>query len=137
MQKNERNPRYQVFMDKEVCMEIIYEQPEGYMDGAYRVIAKLPSEKTEIYKKYPLAFKIPSLPKRFIHTENEYVVACTDEEGTSLRGRFKNDQWVTHVYSNGIEESKNPTPISSVIEAIESEINAVLKNLDDLCITNN
>jgi hypothetical protein len=110
-------------------MDIKLEHPPEYMEGAYKITAKLDPTEIAVYQKFPLAFKIPVLSKRLIHTESEYIVACTDEEGTYLRGRFKEGIWITHVYTNGIEEKKNPTPIENVVVAIEKEIIEILDKL--------
>jgi hypothetical protein len=115
-------------------MDLKIHRPKGYMTGAWKVEAVLSVEEVKDYDICPIAFEIPTLAHRNIHTLTDYVVAVSDLNGTKLRGRFLNGKWESHVYSNGIEESKNPTSIEYVEERIRASIENSLEKIKGLSL---
>ena len=68
-----------------------------------------------------LTFKLPELQKRLFISEKEYRTAGSE----GLLGMFVNGHWKGDVYTNGIEENKNPTSVDDFRRAfIDSVRNA-------------
>ncbi|MYM32084.1 hypothetical protein GTP58_27505 [Duganella sp. CY15W] len=103
-------------------------KPEGYDPGAWRVFVKLRNPDEAIWMGSIVPFRFPQLDKRRLHSDDEYraVVGLPDFSGYELGGVFFNGEWRGHLYSNGIEEDQNPTPIDQVKESLRSHITAHL-----------
>lgn len=103
-------------------MKLAVTVPKGYMHGAYYIEAKLEGKEIPAYRAWPVSFDIPKLPMRLIHTKPEYLVGASTEHGVQLNGIFNDGIWVSHIYTNGVEENKNPTSIEAVEVALKSSI---------------
>ena len=112
-------------------MELNIYKPYGYGPGSYKVEASLSSQELAAYQLKPISFYLPELPKRLILAYSPFVVAASTETGMKLRGIFVNGKWESHVYSNGLDEEKNPTKIDTVKkELIESIITSIQIAMD-------
>ena len=96
-------------------------------DGSYKMEATLTDAELEAYQAWPISFHLPVMPKRIIHKSPAYVVVATIETGTELRGMFIDGNWISDVYSNGIEEDKNPTRIGDFEEQLKASICMAIK----------
>lgn len=99
------------------------ERPDGYDLGAWRVEAKLNPRIVEQMDGIPLVFSMPMLPQRICHTEMEYRVVVDG----ALQDKFIDGKWRAHMYSNGIEEAKNPTTISDFRDAFVKSVKQALQ----------
>jgi hypothetical protein len=113
-------------------MDIIISRPSGYSEGAYHLVATLNADELKDYDVIPIVFEIPTLAHRFIHTRPDYFVAVSDLGGTKLRGMFLEGCWECDVYSNGVSEKKNTTPIAEVEERVKQSINSALGKIKGL-----
>ncbi len=111
------------------AMKLEVSQPPGYQEGAYRVEARLEDDELQDYGVIPIAFEIPTMSARFIHTKPPYIVAVSDIHGTKIRGTFVDGKWECHVYSNGVHEKDNPTRIEEVQSRIEASIASALDKI--------
>lgn len=105
-------------------VKIHIEQPDDYMHGAWRARITLRSAETMRFLGAPVPFPLPRLDARRIHPDDGYAVAAAnwDGIGSGLDGVFVDGVWEGHIYSNGIEEADNPTPIAAVAEALKTSV---------------
>ncbi|MCK9738075.1 hypothetical protein [Pseudomonas syringae] len=103
-------------------------KPEGaepaYDPGAWKVIIRLKNieESTS-----PVLFRFPKLKNRIIHSDTGYFAALPIETGGyEICGILNGGIWTGHLYSNGISEENNPTPIETVRNALIEEIKSQL-----------
>lgn len=94
-------------------------RPTGYDLGAYRVLIKLRRPEEALYNRQPVPFKLPEFEKRRLASDDEYravvgVPHDADFVKYEMGGVFLNGEWRGHLYTNGIEEKKNPTSIEKV-----------------------
>lgn len=94
-------------------------RPTGYDLGAYRVFIKLRFPEEASYNGKPIPFRLPELKMRRMASDDEYrsIVGVPDAKQFvkyEMGGVFINGEWRGHLYTNGIEEKQNPTPIEVV-----------------------
>lgn len=99
-------------------------KPEGtepsYDPGAWKVIIRL---KNIEKNTHPVLFRFPKLENRIIHSDTGYFAALPFETGGhEICGILNDGFWTGHLYSNGISEKDNPTPIETVRNALIEEI---------------
>ena len=87
-------------------------RPENYQLGAWRVEMRLPASVQIFLNGSPLQFDIPDLSMRHIRVET------AEHRFGPFSGRFVDGAWSADLYSNGIEEAKNPTSIREVRRAL-------------------
>lgn len=110
-------------------VDVYYEQPKGYKEGAYIVKANLDQKMIERYRCTPLAFGIPKFDNRNLIID-EPRHRTTNNKGTSERGRFDTTgKWSCHVYASALPEKEIAATISDIIVALEVEMNTVLIKL--------
>ena len=115
-----RQTIYAIAESKSVVLCEIY-QADGYDVGAWRLEAKLNPQFVTKMSGSNLTFKLPELQKRLFISEKEYRTAGSE----GLLGMFVNGHWKGDVYTNGIEENKNPTSVDDFRRAfIDSVRNA-------------
>lgn len=109
-------------------VQIRVSRPEGYMHGAWRVEIKLrkPEE-----CPYPAVFPLPQLERRVFRSDPEYDAAWFDAAKQSYEpaGILNEGIWRGACYSNGVDESDNPTPLKEVEQALRKNIEMVLEYL--------
>ncbi|OZI62128.1 hypothetical protein [Bordetella genomosp. 11] len=98
-------------------------RPDSYDYGAWRVEMTVGPAIQAYWEYSPLRFDLPSLPHRRFHAEKPDVQYMPD---TDL-GQFVDGVWSLDIYSNGIPEDGNPTPISQVRAALLASVNATLQ----------
>jgi hypothetical protein len=105
-------------------VKVYLDRPDTYMHGVYRARITLPTADTAAFKGVPIAFPLPKLPKRRVHGDPGFFVAASNWNGTGsgLDGVLVDGVWQGHVYTNGIEEEANPTPIADVVAALRSAV---------------
>lgn len=86
-------------------------RPDGYQYGAWRVELRLTAALQRFISDCSLQFDIPELPKRHI------LMAPAFRFGPRA-GRFVDGIWKADLYSNGIEEARNPTSLDAVKRAL-------------------
>lgn len=95
-------------------------RPDKYQVGAWRVELRLSEAVQKFWGSSPFQFDIPKLPKRFFQMESEF-------RSNQYVGRFVDGVWKADLYTNGVEEIENPTPIAAVRRAL-------LESLDDVTL---
>lgn len=105
-------------------VKIHLDQPDTYMHGAYRARITLRPADAAAFKGVPIAFPLPRLPKRRVHADDGFFVAASNWNGTGsgFDGVLVDGVWQGHIYSNGIDEDENPTPIADVAEALRAAV---------------
>lgn len=107
-------------------MKLTVSVPEKYKAGAYLVNAELSPDEKAAYDAWPISFQIPRLPKRLVHTKPHYLVAASTENDIQLNGIFIEGVWESDIYSNGVAEEENPTPISKVEQELKRSIESAI-----------
>jgi hypothetical protein len=108
-------------------------RPDGYDFGAWRVFIKLRNPEEATWCGSSVPFSLPtSFKKRRLASDSEYqsVVGVLNEKTFveyEMGGVFINGEWRGHLYSNGVEEGKNPTTIDEVKSGLVDHIS---KHLD-------
>lgn len=102
-------------------------RPTGYELGAYRVFIKLRCPEEASYHGTPIPFPLPCWETRRLASDEEYraVVGTPDKKEFvkyDLGGAFINGEWRGHLYTNGIEEKKNPITIDEVKFKLEETL---------------
>lgn len=87
-------------------------RPDGYAMGGWCVRMTLGPEVTGFWGDGRLAFELPALRSRLIHTKPPYLF--NGPKG----GCFIDGEWNTHLYSNGVAEAENPTTLPQVKAAL-------------------
>lgn len=109
-------------------MQIHICRPTGYDFGAYTVEINLDPSEWNDFHGWPIVFEIPKLNKRALYPDEHYRVAVpVSGSAIEFRGILRDGCWSGHCYSNGIEESENPTPIVTVKRALEANIQTALQ----------
>ena len=105
-------------------VKVHLDQPETYMNGAYRARVTLPAADKAAFKGVPIAFPLPRLPNRRVHADDGFFVAASnwDETGSGFDGVLVDGVWQGHIYTNGIDEDANPTPIADVVAALQAAV---------------
>lgn len=104
-------------------MNIVTLRPKGYDEGAFTVEVNLEPSEWDKCRGWPIVFKIPSLAKRALYPDEHYRVAIPHaSKEIEIGGVLRDGCWRGHCYSNGVEESKNPTPITEVEAALQKNI---------------
>lgn len=102
-------------------------RPSGYDYGAWRVKMQLrdPSEMQFLGASVP--FPLPELPKRRVASDDGYLSVLWNEKGgVTHGGQFIDGVWKGHLYTNGIEEDRNPTNIDDVKVALYETVMALI-----------
>jgi hypothetical protein len=94
-------------------------KPDNYEDGAWRVEVRLPTSIQRFWNGSPFQFDIPQLPKRFFKMPSGFRV---DHQV----GCFVDGIWKADLYSTGVEEARNPTPVEEVKSALLQSINRII-----------
>lgn len=94
-------------------------RPDGYQIGAWRVEMRLPPGIQRFWNDSPFQFNIPQLTNRIFIMSSEFSV------GHAV-GRFVNGVWKADLYSNGIEEAKNPTSLAEVKRSLLQCVNQLV-----------
>lgn len=105
-------------------VQVSIERPDDYQYGAWRAQITLRTPEAMRFQGAPIPFALPRLLARRIHPDEGYAVATSnwDGQGSGLSGIFVKGVWEGHVYSNGIEEDKNPTSIDAVRDALKAVV---------------
>ncbi len=104
--------------NKDVVVTIT--RPPGYDLGAWLVKIKVLDPNAVSWMGKPFGFLLPELPRRRIQSDATYLAAILAPGGEiKLGGHFVDGVWQGHLYSNGIEEDRNPTSIDAVHKALE------------------
>lgn len=105
-------------------VRLTIERPAGYDYGAWRARMTLRSPEAMEFMGGAVPFCLPQLKARRIHPEKRFCVASAnwDKEGAGLDGIFVDGVWEGDIYSNGVAEDDNPTPISAVIAALKAAV---------------
>lgn len=105
-------------------VKVHLERPEGYDFGAWKARITLRDPRAMQWMGSPIPFSLPSLPKRRVHPDSGFAVVAPREEGhpSGLDGIFVDGVWEGHVYTNGVAEDENPTPIDAVAKALREAI---------------
>lgn len=94
-------------------------RPSGYDYGAWRVKMQLRDPLEMQFYGTPVPFHLPDLPKRRLASNEGYLSVLNTGTGEfTLGGQFVNGVWEGHLYSNGVEEDRNPTPVEDVQAAL-------------------
>ena len=103
-------------------------RPDGYDFGAWRVTIKLRNPAELEWRGKPIPFEFPKLPQRRIHPDDEFiaVVRNTGSDALELGGQFVKGVFQGHLYSNGIDEERNPTSIDDVRDALDGAVQELL-----------
>jgi hypothetical protein len=103
-------------------------RPSGYQYGAWRIKMRLRNPSEMQFQKTPIPFEFPELRKRRLHPDEGYLSIVTSKKSGELviGGHFVDGVWEGHLYSNGIEESENPTSIEDVQAALEKAVTSLV-----------
>jgi hypothetical protein len=111
-------------------MQVLSFTPPGYDDGAFRLAVDLNAEERAIVASTPsISFELPQLARRSIHSDHAYTVACSVNGVVQMRGVLIREGWFGHCYTNGVAEQDNPTPMATVIAALETNVNVALTTM--------
>ena len=107
-------------------------RPTGYELGAWRVKMRLRNPADLAWGNVPVPFELPELPKRRLHPDDGFRVVVTKKATgeLALGGHFVNGTWEGHLYSNGIHEGENPTPIAQVQAALAETVTDLINRLN-------
>lgn len=95
-------------------------RPPGYDLGAWLVRIKVQDPNAVTWQGRPFGFQLPELPKRRIQSDPTYLAPILAAGGEiKLGGHFIDGLWRGHIYTNGIEEGRNPTPLEVVRDELE------------------
>ncbi|EIF0943663.1 hypothetical protein K5001_004746, partial [Escherichia coli] len=98
-------------------------RPENYARGAWRVTLSLP----ENYATQMWNIPFPELEYRLFTADPGYSALISAEPDRWDKAfRFVDGVCELHLYTNGVEEDHNPTPLGDVAQAL---INVVEENL--------
>lgn len=105
-------------------VKVHLDRPAGYDFGAWKARITLRDGTAMQWMDAPIPFNLPSLPKRRVHPDTGFAVAAGYEEGhaSGLAGIFVDGVWEGHVYTNGVPEEENPTPIEAIAEALRAAV---------------
>jgi hypothetical protein len=105
-------------------VKVHLDRPPGYDFGAWKARITLRDRTAMQWMDAPIPFNLPSLPKRRVHPDSGFAVAASHEVGhaSGLDGIFVDGVWEGHVYTNGVPEAENPTPIEAVAEALRAAV---------------
>jgi hypothetical protein len=95
-------------------------QPDRYQFGAWRLELALGASARRYLGSVPLPFEIPRLTHRLI------IPAAGYRRDVDV-GLIVNGVWKADLYSNGVEESENPTNLEEVRDAYLSEVSSRLR----------
>lgn len=93
--------------------------PDGYQKGAWRVEMRLPPDVLRYWNGSPFQFDIPQLNKRMFKMQSGFWFD-TDV------GQFMDGVWKADLYSNGIEEARNPTSLAEVKHTLLESVNQLV-----------
>ncbi|MBN3340817.1 hypothetical protein H5A44_00015 [Pectobacterium brasiliense] len=97
-------------------------KPDGYDTGAWRLRVSLGDEVRSYLGTTPLVLSIPAQDRRRFLPDNGY------RRDINLM-HFENGLLEAHVYSNGIPENENPTPIEDVYLVMVKSMHQTLDQL--------
>jgi len=105
-------------------VKVHVDQPDTYMNGAYRTRATLPAADIAAFADVPIAFPLPKLLKRRVHSDDGFFIAASNWDGTGsgFDGVLVDGVWQGHIYTNGVDEDANPTPIAYVVTALQAAV---------------
>lgn len=109
-------------------MKVEIVRPQGYEPGCWTVAISLDSA-THARLRGQVAFPLPKLKMRNIIADEGFRVAVPAQAGVEIFGQIRDGSFRGHVYSDGVEERLNPTPIDAVRSAIETSVQHVLRHL--------
>jgi hypothetical protein len=102
-------------------------RPNGYQNGAWRAEVELGADEHKHIDSLPVPFKMPILEARNIIADKGYAVAVPlPDDGAELQGVFVNGRWEGHVYTNGVEETQNPTSVQAVADSLKAAVDAAV-----------
>ena len=105
-------------------------RPPGYDFGAWLVTIKVQDPNAVAWQGRPFGFQLPELPKRRIQSDPAYLAPILVAGGEiKLGGHFVDGLWRGHLYTNGIEESINPTPLEVVHDQLEKTTRELIASL--------
>jgi hypothetical protein len=111
-------------------VDVRIERPASYEHGAWRITAVLRFPEQATWQGSPIVFVMPELERRnFVIADPEYRAAVLSlaSRQPAIGGRFSDGLWRADVYSNGVPENDNPTPIEEVKTAITKVIEETLE----------
>lgn len=85
-------------------------RPDRYDYGAWRLKITLGDIASKFFAGRTIPIFKPSLNKRLVHVDRQSLYSVSQE-------KFNNGVFSANIYSNGIVENENPTPISDVYKA--------------------
>lgn len=110
-------------------MQVKIHQPKGYDTGAFRAEIGLDQTERDLVESFPgLTFAIPDLPERAIYPDDGYRRIVPTVASARVDGSFVKGKWFGHVYSNGVAEAENSTPIAAVEVALGAAVDVLLSN---------
>jgi hypothetical protein len=98
-------------------------RPDNYQRGAWRIEVYAGKNHWSEFGANDVGFAIPQLPKRHIIVKYPFLM---DHQ----MGRLNDGYWCADMYSNGIDEDRNPTSLETVEAAILTSINAALNRAE-------
>lgn len=102
---------------------LIY-RPDRYDEGAWRIDMSLGPAFYSAVSSLDISFRIPQLPERRFDVRPPYLWNLDPAKGVH-DGRFVNGQWRCHMYSNGVPEASNVTPVHEVYRQLIESVSAV------------
>jgi hypothetical protein len=94
------------------------------------MLLKDPSE--SFWGGNPIPFELPELENRRISSDKEFESLVVRNGEYKLGGVFDSvGRWCGHVYSNGVFEQDNPTPIESVRTELRKTVTALFDKFKD------
>ena len=101
-------------------------RPVEYMNGAWRIEAKLGQNVLKTLGKSGLLFSLPSFPQRLCRPEKGYFHAG---DKAAYVGSFVDGKWLGDLYSNGIDEADNPVTIDIFRDQFISSVTKAVQEL--------
>lgn len=114
-------------------MRVMVEQPEGYEVGAWISRLELDAGERDVLKGVPSSFalfSLPKLPYRLVIPDRGSCAIGFPQGLAELMGVLDDEgAWFGHLYTNGVGEQHNPTPISEVVRALEACVANALESV--------
>ncbi|KWA81683.1 hypothetical protein WL30_24535 [Burkholderia ubonensis] len=110
-------------------IDVKIERPQGFDHGAWRITASLKFPEEAFWNGSPISFPIPPIEQRHvIISDPEYRAAVLDPQSgqAAIGGRFSDGRWRADLYSNGVPEEGNATPVDEVRRVLTATIEDVL-----------
>jgi hypothetical protein len=104
----------------------------GFDEGAWRARIELRGRAKRQFEQNPFPFSLPRLKHRSIVVDRPYLAPVPQRSGGfELQGVFVDGVWTACVYTNGVSEADNETPIRAVADALEASVRSTLAAMPD------